>query len=956
MKRKSITLLFSLLAWLALTTSARAQYLTNSFTTQDNVTNTPPPGFVLNLSNPTNVVVFTTNGARFLYAGDGNRNYVATSDYTTYDQTSFEASVEVPVAGAFAPFFGLGQGSGVSPFFEPANSIYIRARVTGGPASVIGGAGGSFTAFGGGITAPYTMKIQYDATYRVILFTLIKGAVTNSFGPISLPTLAGSYSLFLGGNNGTTFSNLVISAPTVNLVATNAHFTTPAPTLYVGYPAPKQWVSADYNVGPADMTSDLNTVYSSTDTAVCDVISFGGTLLPVAEGVCQIIATNSALGVAATQTVTVVSAPPAIYLTNSFVGPSATVPPTNMYVSLGRFENKVNFTTNGVAFQGTLGDADRSYLATAYNAYESQDFRFDVDCTTNVAFAAFLGIGRGEIDAAGQEPRNSIWVRLRFSGSQPQLQSHGATIPALPAFNAWPAGFGAGPVHVRMVHTTGSGVVAMTLSTAATNQTVSIPMSSVSACAAPAGKGVRLFIGGSGSATTSVTYTNLAIQNPIGAGVNPTNLYFASAPATLLAGQPTPHQLTVYADFSDGSKSNNVTTYVAPYTSLDPAVFSVSAAGEITAGISGTNNVTADWSGSWGTVSASQEVRVLAPASLSVEVPALFEGGRVADATLRANFTSTITNVNVTGFAGLTWSAPQALGFISVAGNAITPLLQGTEDLTVTYDTLTTTQTVTVLPPAPFYRTDSFIGAPGTPLPSGYYSAKQSAGNPGGVVSPAGALFVNAAPNQRDYIRSAIPYYDQSNWVATVYVKTNAAFASFFGLGRGLGGGASGEPVDSIYIRARNAGGNPNVGGTLFTQWPNGVGEGPIILRMKHEVGTGLWFTIITGDANETIGPIVMPVLAQGYSIFFGGAEIDRAQTYVNLSILPALGVPTTPTLLQTLNGSNLTLTWSDGFLLRATNVIGPWSQVLGANSPYTLVINPTNEQEYFRASMPYVP
>lgn len=391
-------------------TGTQAQYLTNSFTTQNNVTNSPPAGFVINLGNVTNLVVFTTNGAVFRNANgaagsqDSQRNYVATSDYTTYDQTNFEASVNVSVSGAFAPFIGIGPGVPSGANFEPLTSLYIRARTTGGAATVQGTGGGNFSAFGGGINAPYRAKISYSSQYRVIMFTLITSAVTNNYGPIALPSLS-SYSVFFGGNNSDTFSNLVIRAPAVIITPTNAHFTTPSPTLYVGYPAPKQWLSADYNVGSADITADVNTSYTSSDAGVCSVVGFGGALTSVADGVCQIIATNSLLGVSATQTVTVVSTTPSIYLTNTFVGTPGLTVPTNRYLNLGRFENKVNFTTNGIVFRGDLGDPDRSYLSTAYNAYDTQDFQADVDCTTNVAFGSFFGIGRGENTAQVVKPR-----------------------------------------------------------------------------------------------------------------------------------------------------------------------------------------------------------------------------------------------------------------------------------------------------------------------------------------------------------------------------------------------------------------------------------------------------------------------------------------------------------------------------------------------------------------------
>jgi hypothetical protein len=797
------------------------------------------------------------------------------------------------------------------------------------------------------------MKMSYSSQYRVIMFTLIKGATTNNYGPISLPTL-GSYSIFFGGNNSDIFSNLVIRAPDAPMVPIVAHFTTPPVTLYVGYPAPKLWLSADYSVGSSDISADVNTTYSTTDAGVCDVVSFGGVLTPIAAGVCQIIATNSLLGIAATQTVTVVSTPPSSYLANTFVGTPGLTVPTNMYVNLGRFENKVNFTTNGIAFQGTLGDPDRSYFTTAYNAYDGQDFQADVDVIAGgPTFGRFFGIGRGEVNTVGQEPQNSAYIRLRQSGGQPNVG--GVTSPA---FTAWPGGVGTGPVHLRMLYTVGSGVVSFTISTPTTNQSVSVSMTAIQTAAAAGGKGLRIFIGGSGSATVFDTFTNLVIKAP---SVIVTNLYFGNATYTnLLVGQTTTPAVQVLGNRADGTPQD--VTALSTFAMAGGTPVSVSSAGLLTVQDVGADAVIATYVGPAITLTATQAVAVLAPTAVRIDLPQLYEGCRPAIATLRADFTPTITNVDVTAFNNSGSWAAQGLGYITVAGNEITPVLAGgPEELTAQYHTLIATNPVTVLAPPPFYRTDSFTGSE---LPAGYYLSKQDASSPGATVTPSGTIFKDAPAGTRDYVISAIPFYDQSNFVATLTVKTNANFGAIFGIGRGLGLPNFGEPTgNSLYFRSCWSGANPDVQGVagIFTKWPAGLGNGPFTLRISYVNDTvnltnAIWFTIITGDTNETIGPFTLPAFAQGYSIFFGGAELDRAMTFANLSIsATAPGLPAAPTLDQSISGSDMTLTWSDGFLLHATDVIGPWSQVVGANSPYAFTVNPTNAQEYFRAASPYV-
>jgi hypothetical protein len=49
----------------------------------------------------------------------------------------------------------------------------------------------------------------------------------------------------------------------------------------------------------------------------------------------------------------------------------------------------------------------------------------------------------------------------------------------------------------------------------------------------------------------------------------------------------------------------------------------------------------------------------------------------------------------------------------------------------------------------------------------------------------------------------------------------------------------------------------------------------------------------------------------------------------------------------------NLVLTWPYGTLVQATNVLGPWTAVAGATSPYTNSPNTAIPQLYFRVSNP---
>ena len=485
-------------------------------------------------------------------------------------------------------------------------------------------------------------------------------------------------------------------------------------------------------------------------------------------------------------------------------------------------------------------------------------------------------------------------------------------------------------------------------------------MASIQTLASGGGKGVRIFIGGSGSATAFDTFTNLVIKAP---SVVVTNLYFGNTPYTnLLVGQTATANLQVLGNNAAGTPQD--VTALSTFALTNGSPVAVSSAGVVTVQNVGTDSIIATYVGPSSTLMTTQKVAVIAPTAVRIELALIYEGGRPANATLRADFTPTITNIDVTAFSGVsgTWLA-QGLGYISVSGNSVTPVLAGgPEELTAQYSGLTATNLVTVLPAPLYYRTDSFTGSS---LPSGYYLNKQNPVSPGATVTPAGTVFVNAPANTRDYIISAISYYNASNFVATITVKTNNNFGAIFGLGRGLGGGGFGEPLNSVYFRARQVGNNPDVqgvgGGNLFSKWPAGLGNGPLQLRISYVNDTvnatnAIWFTVITGDTNETIGPFTLPALAFGYSIFFGGAEVDRAITFANLSIQPAVTPPGVPTLAQSVSGSSMTLNWSDGFLLHSTDVQGPYTQVPGANSPFTFTISPTNAMEFFRALNPTVP
>ena len=52
----------------------------------------------------------------------------------------------------------------------------------------------------------------------------------------------------------------------------------------------------------------------------------------------------------------------------------------------------------------------------------------------------------------------------------------------------------------------------------------------------------------------------------------------------------------------------------------------------------------------------------------------------------------------------------------------------------------------------------------------------------------------------------------------------------------------------------------------------------------------------------------------------------------------------------QFLGGTNLLLSWSQGFLLQATNVTGPWTTNLTATPPFTVI--PTAQRMFYRVQV----
>jgi len=143
----------------------------------------------------------------------------------------------------------------------------------------------------------------------------------------------------------------------------------------------------------------------------------------------------------------------------------------------------------------------------------------------------------------------------------------------------------------------------------------------------------------------------------------PTNIAFLSPVWTnLLVGNPATVSVMVESQNADGS-SNDITGQIGmAYSSGNTNIFTVSSIGIISPRLqAGTTNLVAKYTGSWGTLSATQAVSVLAPTSLTptVDKTLLYIGQNgVIDFTKPHLFAGykdpVLTNVEVTSFNGIT--------------------------------------------------------------------------------------------------------------------------------------------------------------------------------------------------------------------------------------------------------------------------------------------------------------
>lgn len=237
-----------------------------------------------------------------------------------------------------------------------------------------------------------------------------------------------------------------------------------------------------------------------------------------------------------------------------------------------------------------------------------------------------------------------------------------------------------------------------------------------------------------------LTDINVALSRAAGPDAlpisNPGPLVSMSLHAPVLAvGSPGGAQAVLTGNFQNISGVDISGLTDVTYASANTNIFTVSARGFVTPR---TNVGSADLIATYPGFSSTSVVHVLAPASLTLDVPAnIYAGGANVTLQLLADFpgggTNGLTNVNVSGYAGVTRASSATTVATITAAGVFAPLSPGSTTITSTYGGLTNETQVSVVTspghiPATIAHRYSFNEAPDSP------QAKDSVGAAHGTV------------------------------------------------------------------------------------------------------------------------------------------------------------------------------------------------------------------------------
>lgn len=473
----------------------------------------------------------------------------------------------------------------------------------------------------------------------------------------------------------------------------------------------------------------------------------------------------------------------------------------------------------------------------------------------------------------------------------------------------------------------------------------------------------------------------------------------ASAPALLL-GNPAGSQAAVLANFQNTPNVDVTALSSTSLKSTDPGVFTVAAGGLLRPVAVGTASLVATYGG----LSATTSVSVLAPTSLTLVAPSsLYAGGPLANAVLTAQYAG--TNANVAGFNGVTFSSDKpAVASVNNTGG-ILPLRAGTAVITATYGGLTANATieVTMAPThqqATLIHRYSFSEAPGTAVVNDLVgTAHGELRNPGNGSDFTGAGRLVLAGGAWDAVPEPA-YVNLPNGLVSSLTSV-----SIEGWVRWAGGGS----WQRIFDFGRNSSETEDVyanpgqsymflcplsgAGTFRFAIKQGTGpEQPVLDSAPLPTGQDVHFVLVYDTAagaarlyrdgqRVATGPIVLPLsVVEDLNVYLGrsqwtdpvfAGEFDEFRIYSGsltedqVAMTFAAGPNTVPdltpapALTANLSAGNLELRWpaaATGFVLESSPALGTganWQAV--SQSPQTegsnlkVVLPTTGTASYYR-------
>jgi autotransporter-associated beta strand protein len=228
--------------------------------------------------------------------------------------------------------------------------------------------------------------------------------------------------------------------------------------------------------------------------------------------------------------------------------------------------------------------------------------------------------------------------------------------------------------------------------------------------------------------------------------------------------------------------------------------------------------------------------------------------------------------------------------------------------------------------------------------------------------------------NSLDPIAVTITYHPELGAVKVTLQDTvsSAAYATNYTVGNNLAAAAGG---DTAYIGFGAGTGSDYAEQTISNFSFNYVGPAAAIIQdltpllYSNYVGSNITYTVVaSGDqpisyawfvnsnlvAGATSPSYTLTIPAAGSNTVQCGVSNSYNSSYALSSVAVAIGlVPPAPAISIQLVSTNVVITWSAGAsLFSATNLLGPWTMVTNATSPYTNAASAS--EQFYQAATPY--